>query len=414
MSLMADAETTRNQRTHTTIVVPTDVRSRVGGIATFVRSFIRHAPDNFEIALVSLTAGEETIGQWHPAEVSGRGIELFPVGRIADPNRRASIPLAMRFAIGVLRYRTGIAARTEGSVLQFHRPGSDVPHAFPGSAGQIRVLHTFSGQLLAVSGDSRWRMLPSALGVIEHRSIRRSDFLIAVNERAAEDYRHRHPGQADRIRFIPNWVELDRFNPAVAAARSIEARRQLGLTESDRVIVVVGRIAKEKQPGLALEAFASVARTRQDVHLVYVGGGPLRQVVEKQAAGYGLTRRVHFVGVVDHGDIPNFLSMAEVTLITSANETGPTTCLEALACGTPVVGTPVGQIPTWIKDGRNGYVVEARPSSIAQGICGVLDGDRDRLRGEAAASAKPFDSRRILGLVYDLHREAARRSRGEP
>lgn len=394
-----------SSRVHITIVVPTDVRTRAGGIATFVRSFIRHAPDDFVVALVSMTASDEEVGRWHSSEVGGRGIHFFPVGQISDANRRAAIPLAMRFAIEVLRHRTAIAQRSQNSILQFHRPASEIPGGFPGAAARVRILHTFSGQLLDASGDSRWRMMPSALEAVERWSVRRSSQLIAVNERAADEYRRRYPNHASRIHFVPNWVELDRFNPRTSVGLAHQARRALGLVPSERVIVVVGRLAKEKRPERALEAFASVASANKDAHLVYVGDGPLRGVVERRAARYGLTPRVHFVGVVDHDDVAKFFSMAELTLIASANETGPTSCLESLACGTPVVGTAVGQIPTWVEDGRNGFVVEHHADCLAEGVSRVLDGDRARFRAEAAASAKPFEARRVLRLVYQLHRQ---------
>ncbi|MBW3631874.1 MAG: glycosyltransferase family 4 protein [Chloroflexi bacterium] len=408
---MSDESARREARLDVAIVVPTDVRSRAGGIATFIRSFICHAPEDFAITVVGVTDQDEAAGIRGRISVCEREIDYLPVARISNTNERTSVPVAARFALGLVRHGKAVRAAVRGSVLQLHRPGSDLPGGLSGAAGRVRVLHTFSQQLTAPTGGSRWRRLPRAFGALEKWSLRRADVLIAVNETAAHEYRRRYPALAERIHFVPNWVELNRFRPSVSENVAKPVGAMLGIDGNAPLITVVGRLAQEKRPALALEAFAVVASRRPTARLLFIGDGPLRPDLVRRVGELGLDTRVHFSGVVDHDAVAKFLSAADVTVIPSAHETGPTTCLESLAAGVPVVATPVGQIPEWITNGRNGYVVKPIAEDIARAVLQVLDGDATRLRAEAVTSAEPYDARRVLALVYDLHRQADVRSR---
>lgn len=409
---MSEASNSRRARLDVAIVVPTDVRSRAGGIATFIRSFIRHAPGDFAITVIGASDRGEVEGVCNSISVGGRQIEHLAVARIVDPNRRTTIPVAAHFAWGLLRHRKAVRDAVRGAVLQLHRPGSDLPVAFTGAGGRVRILHTFSQQLTTPTGGSRWRLLPRAFGAVERWSLHRADALIAVNEAAAREYQHQYPHLAERIHFVPNWVELKDFQPGLLHDAVSPARQNIGVPVDVPLITVVGRLAREKRPDLALEVFRHVARKRPEAHLLFVGDGPLRMELVRRAGELGLSARVHLVGVVEHAAVAEFLWASDVTLISSAHETGPTTCLESLAAGVPVVATPVGQTTKWITDGRNGYTALPKAEQLARAVLRVLDGDAARFRAEAISSAQPYDAPDLLASVYDFHREADGASRG--
>ena len=118
-------------------VLPADPEQmRLGGIASFVRGFVKFAPDDFELAFLGLSESRP-LGKWCEIAFEGRSLQLFPVGRMPRSGR-SRIPLALRFTTALLPHRREFATRRW--IPAFHRPGTDL--AFPGRDRPMwRVVH---------------------------------------------------------------------------------------------------------------------------------------------------------------------------------------------------------------------------------------------------------------------------------
>ena len=91
-------------------------------------------------------------------------------------------------------------------------------------------------------------------------------------------------------------------------------------------------------------------------------------------------------GWISHEDLPDYLNRLRLLIIPSYSEGLPNIMLEAMACGTPVLATPVGAIPDIIKDGETGFIMENNtPACIAENINRVL---KDTNLEKIAADAK--------------------------
>ena len=115
-----------------------------------------------------------------------------------------------------------------------------------------------------------------------------------------------------------------------------EWRRALGIAEP-LVLLNVKRLHELAGQRYLLDAFATIARHRQDVRLVVCGTGPLRQSLEDQAAALGITEKVTFTGLVPNDVVARYAAVADVFVLPSLLEALPTVAVEALAAGTPVV-----------------------------------------------------------------------------
>lgn len=170
--------------------------------------------------------------------------------------------------------------------------------------------------------------------------------VIAANSRAAIQYASEHGVRADRLYFLPNAVDTQPLDPAVARS------------EGPVRLVAVGSLL----PGKRFDRFLSVlARLRSDAKKavcgLIVGAGPLRGQLEKHAGALGLLPAgVEFRGGVS--DVASVYREADIGVLTSDYEGTPNVLLEAMASGLPVVATKVGGVPEIVKDGRNGFVVE--------------------------------------------------------
>ena len=225
--------------------------------------------------------------------------------------------------------------------------------------------------------------------------------VVNLTRQEEADLRRTYRRVAPRTVVIGNGVDVERFRPD-AASRSL-ARAELGLID-EPVILFVGHEYARKGLPLVLDAIAAM----EGVHLVVVGGSEQMVSAGRRAADEaGLSGRVHYVG--RQGDPRRFFHAADVFALPSAYEAYQLVVLEALACGVPVVATPVGSAPELIVDGVNGYVVEADAHSVRDGLLAVLGSDRASLAAAARAPAEsrswPIVAREYLDLFDELLRE---------
>ena len=154
-------------------------------------------------------------------------------------------------------------------------------------------------------------------------------------------------------------------------------------------VVFCGRLVPNKAPSLLIDAVAHVARSIQDVRCAIVGEGPRRPQMERQIARRGLARNVAFLGWLPAAeDVAQVYNRSRLLVCTSYNEGGPRVTLEAMACGLPVVSTPVGIMPEVIDDGRSGLLADWRADGIGEKIMALLaDEAAARRIGEAGREA---------------------------
>jgi len=199
-------------------------------------------------------------------------------------------------------------------------------------------------------------------------SLRRADQVIAVSQALQEKIEDLGiPSQ--KISVIPNGVDLEKFYPCDRE----QAQKLLGLTQ-ERVILSVGHLKANKGFELLLNAFRILLdRFREtNVGLVIVGDGPFRTRLEELISLLQLETRVRLVGNVQHNKLYLWYNAADLFCLASEREGWPNVLLETLACGTPVVATPVGGIPEIIQSEDIGILVHRTEHEIARGLALAL------------------------------------------
>ena len=389
------------------IVLPADPGAmRIGGIASFVRSFVRFAPDDFELGFVGVTA-DEPLRAWTEAEFEGRRIGFFPVVR-AGTTSRARIPLALRFSLALARH--GRPSGLEGSILQFHRPGTDLVFRGTGSA-RVRFVHLSTTDLTHPGAESRWRRIGPLLRRVERDSLQRMDRAYVVNSDAAAAYRQQWPELADRIEFLPNFFDDTLFGSIPDDQRArlrAETLTRLDLPADTRLLLFCGRLDGQKDPVLLIDAFMALRARRPDVGLMIVGDGELTNSLRTRIRGAGLGSAIHMMGTQSRPRVNELMNVSELLVLTSRFETGPTVGYEALATGLPVVTTPVGEVARIVSDvGAGAVAADRRPTTLAAAMDEVLHADQAALRALARSASAPFAARAVLAPVYRWHREVS-------
>jgi 1,2-diacylglycerol 3-alpha-glucosyltransferase len=221
-----------------------------------------------------------------------------------------------------------------------------------------------------------------------------------------------HPGDrgdesVPRVRAIPTGVDV----AAVAALAPVDVRPTAGWDPDATVVVSVGRLAREKNVSLLLEAFAAARQAEPRLRLLLVGDGPARAEVQERAGAADLADAVHLAGARPHGEALALAGGADLFAFASQTETQGLVLAEALAAGLPVVALAGPGVADSVRDGIDGRVVpEAPGASQAQRLgaaIAALAADaalRRRMGIEARDGAKRFDAVRRIGEVVDLYR----------
>jgi len=293
---------------------------------------------------------------------------------IAAPMRAFAPDLVLSYWLYPDAYGAMLAARRIGAPLVVGARGSDLRVRDAISRRLTRpVLHA-ARRLLVVSED---------LGRVAER-----------------DYGAR----PDRIRAIPNGCDASIFHPADRA----EARQALDLPADAEVVTYVGRLVPEKGLRELLVAAGELRSTRPRLQLVLVGEGPMHAELAALAAAGDLP--VRFAGTRPPAEVARWMCASDLVTLPSYSEGHPNVLVEALACGRPVVATPVGGIPE-VVDAASGVLVPVRdPAALADGLRQALERDWDE-----AALARRFsrDWRQVAQDTLLACEEVLAEARGE-
>lgn len=164
----------------------------------------------------------------------------------------------------------------------------------------------------------------------------------------------------EKIAVIHDGCETGKFTFNEVAR--FDLRRNWDIPEQSTIFIFVGNVLKTKGVFELLEAFYLLMKKLPDIYLIFIGDGRETKVLLKKAARTGIRNRTIFVGYRPHGEIPHWLSMADVLVLPSYSEGLPTVIVEAMACQRAVIATRVGGIPETIVDGQSGILVEPRDS----------------------------------------------------
>ncbi|MEW9053535.1 MAG: glycosyltransferase family 4 protein [Neobacillus sp.] len=178
--------------------------------------------------------------------------------------------------------------------------------------------------------------------------LKKPDHYFAISKRFTEMLRD-FGVQPNKVTTIYNGIDFD-----LPLIKEI-SRKDLKLSTTDFVLLMVARLDPVKRHELALEAIKEVTREHQDVKLLLVGDGPIRNRIEHLIAEMGLSSHVQLLG--HREDVDALLQTADVTILTSKTESFPLVLLESARANTPVITTDVGGVRDMIPDPTYGFVV---------------------------------------------------------
>jgi len=231
------------------------------------------------------------------------------------------------------------------------------------------IVHTFHGHVLrGYFGPLRSLFFR----LLERRLAAGTTALIAVSPQVRDDLVALGVAPRERFVVIRLGIELDERIAPEQNGRG-ESRRYLGIPGDRFAVGWIGRMTAVKRTDDVLVAFKRLRDSGIDAVLCMVGDGPDRLQLEQRAHELGVARDTLFLGYQE--DVAQFYAAFDALVLPSGNEGTPVSVIEALAAELPVVATRVGGVPDVVRDGEDGFLVEAGATDDLADRLAQLAGD---------------------------------------
>jgi glycogen(starch) synthase len=377
----------------------------VGGLERSVYDLVRHLTrEGVEVTLITK---EPPAGQDAAALLPDVQVQFVPYRTFPLAGRRGTTILDRSTAYPIFGLKAGAAA------LNLTRTGrADIVHGFGASVlGYARhradataplVLNPQGLEEFGGTDPSRARLKRAAYLPLRKAVVacaQAADRVIAT-DRALEPAVRRHLRvTADKIRTIPNAVDLEWVDGLATPEDGKRIREAAGIAASEIVLLSVGRLEENKGFHILVDALAALrahaaSSAAEAWRWVLVGDGPYRRTLEHRIAQAGIQDRVVVTGRLDDKALHAWYETATIFVHPTLYEGSSLVTLEVMAHGRPVIATAAGGLPDKVRPGVNGWLVApGRPDALAAALSGAMS-------APSRLSAMGAESRRIVAQEF--------------
>lgn len=252
---------------------------------------------------------------------------------------------------------------------------------------------------------------------------RAADQVVATDEALAPAVLRHLRIPSEKVRVVPNAVDLEAIDAHDAGARAAtrELRHRVGMSEDESLFLSIGRLESNKGFHVLVRALARLATDSPGVppwHLVVIGDGPRRHVLQRQVQEAGLADRIHLVGRLPDDVVHAWFAAATLFVHPTLYEGSSLVTLEAMARRRGVVATAAGGIPDKVIPGVTGWLVPpGDPGALAAALRSALSNpSRLAAMGKAGREVveRQFSWTAATDRLLDLYSELLARGVGPP
>jgi len=277
-----------------------------------------------------------------------------------------------------------------------------------------------SGEFFA-AGLKRLGLTHSSLMVrmflrLRNRILRGANGFVAITSGVSNELKE-HGVNPGLVYSITNSVDTERFRPA-SKAHKYCLRQLLNLPRKEVIITYSGRLVSYKGLALLMSVAHKIQTEHHNVGFVLVGSGGIDiHNCEAELKDYvvknGLEASIYFAGEADN--VQEYLQASDIFVSPTEKDAFPLALVEAMACGLPVISTPVGGIREIITDKQNGLLVEPGNFQQLYDAVSALISDKElsAFLGKAAAQTvqERYSARIVTAKYVDLFSNVARAQR---
>jgi glycosyltransferase involved in cell wall biosynthesis len=272
---------------------------------------------------------------------------------------------------------------------------------FPFFSCFIAKLHSLLGKsrliitLHEVWGDY-WYSYLGSMGffgkIIEKSTLHLTDRMISVSKKTQKDLEKLVKNKESVV--IPNGINLQEIEKVVPATESPD-------------VLFAGRLIKEKNVDLLVQAIGLIKKTRPDIKCLIIGEGPERENIKSLVKDYQLVENISFYGFMEErSQLISYYKSSKVFVLPSQREGFGMVVIEANSCGMPVVTVKasLNAAVDLIRPGFNGYVAERNVEDLASKIIKSLD-EKKQMAEDCIKFAKDYDWNRIIPILEKYYLE---------
>ncbi len=233
------------------------------------------------------------------------------------------------------------------------------------------------------------------------------DIWISNSEAGRDIAIKREKFNKDKIKVIHNGINLENYH-RISEDKIINLKEQYSIKKNDIVIGEVANLREMKGHIDIIDAIPSIIQKFSNVKFFFAGADSSNGSVEKYAKAKNVDKYIIFAGFCNN--VPEILSIFDIFILPSLWEGLPTSIIEAMAMGLPIIASKVGGIPELIDNGVNGILIEPRsPQQIASSIIYLLEnrdiakkmGERNIIRARQNHDVK-FKAKDYETIYMDL------------
>lgn len=214
-------------------------------------------------------------------------------------------------------------------------------------------------------------------------------------------------GVTTPIYIVPTGLDLSLFDPSRLNLQKVALiRSEIGLDKDDRVVVFVGRIAKEKAIDMPIRAIAQ--SDDPHLHLVIVGGGTDEEYYKEIVKKCQVEDRVHFLGKKPKEEIAYYYAAFDCFVSASLTETQGMTYLEALATGLPIFGRRDEVLSDLLEEGKTGYYFDDEAELLQKwnAFFALSDEQKKAMKTECIEKTKPYSTKMFASKALAVYEQA--------
>ena len=245
------------------------------------------------------------------------------------------------------------------------------------------------------------------------RSIGRNATEFITPSQKTKDYM-RNVGHDIYVNVIPSGIDLSMFKRNPEEQERIDAfKKEHNIGKDTKVILLLGRVAKEKSMDVSISNFAAFLKKHPDanVKMFVVGDGPARGELELLAHEKNIASKIDFIGFVPANDVPFYYHLADIYSSASVTETQGLTFNEAMAAGTIILARYDDNLTNVITDSRTGFFFTDESSFIEklERIFALSDKEKQTIIDEALRVVDEYSIEKFYENIIVVYERALKK-----
>jgi glycosyltransferase involved in cell wall biosynthesis len=355
---------------------------KTGGFEIFYHELLREISKTENVLLIT-SCKEVDNSKFHVEYISKKYLSIPHTKKIATLLFTASKILKYRKKIKLIHLPYAKNSGKWGYILPLFKKLFNIPY----------LLHIHGG------GMTKWKKR-SGDKILFKNAVE----LLGVSDLIVREYKKRSNKQ---VKLIYPLV------PFHSAKKSkIKLRNEYGFSEKDTILLYVGSLKELKSPETLLEAFLRLNNefiNKNNVKLIFVGGGPLKKKLKEKALASHLSDNISFTGNVPYDRVPNYYKISDVYIITSQFEGTPKTLLEAMYNGMPIIGSDVNGINNILEDEKHALLFQYNNPNLLKKCIERVQSDTNLAKKLSVNSQKLYDKKykfqNTLKKLQDIYKK---------